>query len=537
MSPSLAFGAAAAVFAFLIHRFWFVTDDAFISFRYAANWADGLGLRYNLGTDPPVEGFSNFLWTALMAGIRLLGGRMALLAPWISCLLGFCLLLLTFRFLLKRIGRGALPGLFFLALFPPLALWSTGGLETMLFALLLFVLFERLLGDRKRAHGLSAGLAAALLVLTRPEGAIWALALCGMLALARIARGEKVFDRDLCVTLALFLAVAAAGLWARFETFEKLLPNTAYAKVGISGPTLCRGLFYFLDFGLTFFTPALLIATLPFVIGKRTDPSTRAAARSAAVIIGGFAAYTISAGGDFMAMGRFLAPAAPFFAILFAALWQRIVGRASPPHTIPVLLFSGCLVIQVLPAFDCDLLPRSVHEALHFRLRNKGEIRSEFGQWSYMERNSHNWEATGRRLKSYASEGDSIVCPNIGAIGYFSGLFIYDTCGLIDPEVASRVPSPDGSPKSAGHDKIVPARVFLKHKPTYYRTYVVKAHEAPLLVERLGKGGLPRRYVITTLPLEGVEGALPETVLVLVKRRKETPDESGGEERGIRLPR
>ncbi len=516
----LTFGTAAALFAFFVHRFWFVTDDAYISFRYAANWADGLGLRYNLGVNPPVEGFSNFLWTALMAGGRLLGSRMAVLAPLISCLLGFCLLLVTFRFLLKRIGGGAVPGLFFLALFPPFALWSTGGLETMLFALLLFVLFERLLGDRKRAYGLSAGLVAALLVLTRPEGILWALALCGILAATRIARREKVIDRDLCVAVAIFLAVAAACLWARFETFEKLLPNTAYAKVGLSGPTLLRGLNYFLDFSLTFFTPALLIAALPFATGKGNDPAARAAARPASAVIGGFAAYTILAGGDFMAMGRFLAPAAPFFAILLAALWQRIAHRTSPPRVIPVLALSGCLAIQVLPAFNCDLLPRSVHESLHFRLRNQGEIRSEYEQWSYMEQNSHHWEATGRKLKTYASEGDSIVCPNIGAIGYFSGLFVYDTCGLIDPDVASRVPFSDGKPKSAGHDKIVSARFFLKQKPTYYRTYIVRNHEVPLLVEILRKSGLPKRYGITTLPLEGVEGALPGTVLVLVERQE-----------------
>ena len=38
-------------------------DDAFISFRYAENWANGLGWVFNV--DEYVEGFSNPLWTGL----------------------------------------------------------------------------------------------------------------------------------------------------------------------------------------------------------------------------------------------------------------------------------------------------------------------------------------------------------------------------------------------------------------------------------------------------------------------------------------
>ena len=69
-SPWRAARAAMLVglsaYGLLVARFNFVCDDAFISFRYARNLADGLGLRYNLGVEPPVEGYSNFLWVLLM---------------------------------------------------------------------------------------------------------------------------------------------------------------------------------------------------------------------------------------------------------------------------------------------------------------------------------------------------------------------------------------------------------------------------------------------------------------------------------------
>ena len=36
-------------YSLLTYRFWHNIDDAFISFRYAKNWAMGYGPRYNLG--------------------------------------------------------------------------------------------------------------------------------------------------------------------------------------------------------------------------------------------------------------------------------------------------------------------------------------------------------------------------------------------------------------------------------------------------------------------------------------------------------
>jgi hypothetical protein len=54
-------------YALLVRRFWFLADDAYISFRYARNWSNGDGLRFNLGEQAPVEGYSNFLLVAVSA--------------------------------------------------------------------------------------------------------------------------------------------------------------------------------------------------------------------------------------------------------------------------------------------------------------------------------------------------------------------------------------------------------------------------------------------------------------------------------------
>ena len=54
---------------FVAHAWYLrcVAEDAFITFRFAENLALGHGFVWNIG-EPPVEGFTNFLWVVLCAG-------------------------------------------------------------------------------------------------------------------------------------------------------------------------------------------------------------------------------------------------------------------------------------------------------------------------------------------------------------------------------------------------------------------------------------------------------------------------------------
>jgi hypothetical protein len=63
-----------AVTLFLFHSGYlynFTVDDAYISFRYADNLAQGRGMVFNVGERQ--EGYSNFLWIILL-GIFAWGG-------------------------------------------------------------------------------------------------------------------------------------------------------------------------------------------------------------------------------------------------------------------------------------------------------------------------------------------------------------------------------------------------------------------------------------------------------------------------------
>ena len=117
----------------------FTIDDAFISLRYSENLVRGYGLVYNPGEQ--VEGYTNFLWVIVIAGVYALGGD-SLAASKVLGALANAATLGILAFAAWRLLRPSpLPGLALLA--PALLvvnygfiLWGVGGLETSLFTCL-----------------------------------------------------------------------------------------------------------------------------------------------------------------------------------------------------------------------------------------------------------------------------------------------------------------------------------------------------------------------------------------------------------------
>src|SRR3954447_14615800 len=65
--PNMILVLTITILIILAWVFRFIQDDAFISFRYADNLARGNGLVWNAGEY--VEGYTNFLWTMIIAGV------------------------------------------------------------------------------------------------------------------------------------------------------------------------------------------------------------------------------------------------------------------------------------------------------------------------------------------------------------------------------------------------------------------------------------------------------------------------------------
>ena len=209
----LLIGQLAALALLLAHaaRYAFLTDDAFISFRYARNLADGHGLVFNPGM-APVEGYTNFLWVLLLAAASLLGIDPQVVAPVLTVALTVVLWWLVADFAGREAPRErpwiGLIAPFLLAGTRSVAVWSTGGLETRLFEVLVVAGTLRLVTEvraelrHRRPRAPAAAALFALAILTRPDGvlpAAGAMAVAGIalarhrrLDLRRFARGPAL---------------------------------------------------------------------------------------------------------------------------------------------------------------------------------------------------------------------------------------------------------------------------------------------------------------------------------------------------------
>ncbi len=467
----LGFALALPPLLMLVHKFWFVIDDAFISFRYARNLAGGHGLRYNLTENPPVEGYSNFLWTLVCAAYERLGLDMTFWPPLTGTLCGVALLALVARRIraLEIRGPAAVLAVLSLGCFPPFAVWCSTGLEAMAFALLVFLTFDRLVLAPDRPDAIGGGCCAVLLAMVRVEGVAWCVVIFALATLSRAVAGQwRASAVRLLVAAAIFAALFGVYFAWRYAYFDTLIANTALAKGGFLWSRLPRGLAYVGSFWLTFLTPVLIVPGALLAFRK----PRRAVGLAVAAMALAFPAYAIAVTGDFMPMGRFLLPGLPFAAILTGWLLTDLASLGRAVGSLLCVAFGLVVVaLGVMPAFNVHVAPRSALESLRFRF-NTPKFMTEVEQWADQRDNAANWSATGRALRAYVAArrpdepNPSIVMGAIGAAGYYSNLHVYDRHGLVTPRVARR-PVDEREPiLSAGHDKRVPAEFFLDDRPT-----------------------------------------------------------------------
>ena len=546
LSAPLVLALVCAPWALLVGRFWFITDDAFISFRYAKHFAQGLGLRFNPGDHVPVEGYSNFLWVLVAAAVERAGAEVTFWVPLFSALCGLALLVLLFRRLRASAGLAASAwGLLTLACLPPFAMWSTSGLETMPFALLVYLVFDRLV-LRDPVNGPSArdavvaGLLGIAVALIRVEGLAWVAVIVAVAAGGRwLAGGRRLKPYALCAAVALG-GYALYFLW-RWSYHEALVPNTMVAKSGLPPSYYVRGLQYVATHFLVF--PGSLLLVVASFIGLR-----RGAALGLPVVAmaWAFPAYAVVTTGDFMAMSRLLVPGLAFQTILFAWTFDDLRQRtrsAGPVAALATLV----VVLDVLPAWDLHVVPQPVRFAVHFRhgdpnkwnfanertveqLRDGHEACvkfSELKQWEFQDTNVARGRAIGAALARFADsrgiESPSMVRGGIGAFGYYSDIYVHDRYGLVTPWVARTEVDPNEPMRWPGHDRHTTIGEFMDEEPTFVYATLLIGEDQPLLPRKLVEmgyiiesSGLQAEYVPDFFRAEGElwEGTAPYIVLV-----------------------
>lgn len=510
----------ALLFLFLlagghIFEYFFLTDDAYITFRYLKNFLEGHGLVFNLGE--AVEGYTNFLWLLLLAPFSSMGFSPEIVAPSLSILLSYGLLLILIHFCRQQFQ---LTPHSLLALIAPLllvfnrtfAVFSTSGLETRLFTVctfLAFVFFIRESSTPSQKYWSVAGSFLALSALTRPEGVLF----IGMLILLRLLQ-RYLHSQSISANDWAFFGWAIVPVLFHF-TFRLLyygdwFPNTYYAKVGAES-RFDYGYLYFRCFlfehSVYLFLPFIALSILQALKKKQALPHLTTLFLFAPYLY--FLAYQ---GGDhfeyrpldvilpflvfFTADGmlhcyHFFLRYSPFLARLgiSAFLCILVCYTFLPGFMLHQQIREGNYLNAQIPQlekawatspFPSFLTPtiqkfdRELSRLLQHFIGIRQEEHRKF--WLKQKRQAH---LLAHALETGKIKGNpSMALECVGVVPYFSNLPTLDILGLTDAYVAKHAPNVPQKNFYLAHEKRAPYD-YLQHK----QIALFPAHQASLFFE------------------------------------------------------
>jgi len=489
----LALALSANALWFYAALGWDAVDDAYISYVYARNVILGHGLTFN--PSERVEGYTNFLWTAMMTPIVGLNLDVGRVSSALGVAFGIGVLALTIRFA-KRLGVPEIVGwmaALFLAADGSFALWSVSGLETSMFAFLLALGAFLYVGENTspsipllKGEGRFplSGIVFAIAAMTRPEaGAVFALLVAHQLAW-RVVDQRKLFARSDWVRAFSFVALFVPYWLLRWRYYHAFLPNSFYAKVSVGGPIaqILRGWEYVQQFigvhlGWLILVPAVIAlvvvsaryfrmrvaqnaaASVPYNGARRERTPFRSDdVRRAffgftlfASIVLLYGAYIIYVGGDW-SVGRFFVPMLAFVYWLIAAgivyVAQSIFAKSKFEN------LSRTDVKDRDSKFAQSILAALgilVALALWFASAYNGEYKIFIGGFDAALATEARITA-GKWLRQNVPAGTWIAVDAAGQVPYFSELPALDMFGINDVHIG-RMPVANLGSGTPGHEK------------------------------------------------------------------------------------
>ncbi len=437
-------------------------EDAYITFRFSRNLAEGNGPVFNPGER--VEGYSNPLWMASIALAHRLGFNMIEYSRLAGALFDTLTLLLVWDIPWRWFRvRGAMsligPALYLLML--PLHFYAASGLETSMYTFLVIAGVAAIMGAGARPAGCAAAFFVLLLIaLTRPEGVIFFVFYCAWIGWRFLFKKEPL--RPYLPGIALFAVLYAAFLAWRLSYYGLPLPNTYYAKGAF--PLYIRLLIgYFINRG--FFTNYTWFAfLLPFFFFVRIPDPVRKLPVIAVFLAAGFFFSFGFSGWDWMPYFRYNLPMVPLLIVCCQLLltgirpaWPQALGKKLVWSALGLLL-----VFVIGEQYWKDL-------AFNFRWRD------------LMEYGRYNQRTVGEWIRKELGPKPVIAIGDVGYFAYVSQATIVDLYGLTNHEFAeikSKYGTPDISfvPPTLSFDsfKRKELEVLLGIAPDYVFLYTMR---------------------------------------------------------------
>lgn len=425
---------ALIIFSLIAYHLNFIQDDAYISYRYVANFLNGDGLVFNIGER--VEGFTNFGWVIYLIFWGALGGDYILISQITGFIFGLGIIVLTYV-LARQLFEGkrkwyALLPTYLVGINYSLAYWSPAGLETAAFA---FTVLLSIYLYLKKSRGLAAALAVA--VWLRPEGAL----LAGLLVVT-----EAVIERRL-PKFALYSALAAFVLSLpmvlfKFFYYGSILPNPFYAKTGMNLEHLSSGLEYVGRFlsHYGFYGAGLAI---PLLFFKRLS----AKIQTLWLLTVLYTVYIVLVGGDVLKVHRFFIPLIGLYGILITVTLYLLINnlKAHLRYLVFIVIAAGLLGLTYY-------LPQDYVN--HYNLTEKLFTKKLAFQ--------------ARELKKSDPHDFSVAISTIGIFGYeLLGHNVIDMLGLTDTTIARHSEEPIEGMETTWKERKHNTKYLLERGPDY----------------------------------------------------------------------
>lgn len=350
----------------------FTTDDAYISWTYARQLAQGMGLHWQPGSRS--EGYSNFLWVIVnYIFIKLhislpVGCKLLSLASLGLALIG-----------IYRIGRFfvspllAILPVFIFSHYIGVVWWTVSGLETLFYCALavcltwqLFILLHRdSSADVPLFVWIGCNILLLLLGLTRFEGLIWWIPVLGVLSCQfkdSLPISKALLIRMFAVTFFIFIVPYGIYLTWRWLYFGTFIPHSYLCKA-LAGSTGIVDL----DF-LRVLMP-LVIASLPCLLLPPRD--CRYWALLSPVLI--YLVLLLQAESVTAYLGRlFLAPLALYSVLAMLGIQKILLYCRIKDWEMKLVTCFTLLIITftLIPGNQLSLLEQSVTE-YQSRVRNR----------------------------------------------------------------------------------------------------------------------------------------------------------------------
>jgi hypothetical protein len=388
----------------------FAQDDAFITYRYARNIANGHGFVYNLGE--PVLGTTTPLYTLTLGllgklskqDIRLISHLISILCLWMSGIVLY--------YLGKKDGALLAAAVALIFMSNPLLI-SAIGMETFFLIAILLLTLQNYLVDRLNLTGTLLG----LLILTRYETILFA----GILGMHFWIQ-RKQLPIWLIPTAVIFLG------WLVFAwyTFGHVIPQSAVAKLTESEgyPFAIGGVIwwrvYVAQTSWYYAFPLLVLSGGYVAFRYKRRP------KAYILILAWTGVYFVAASLVAGSFSWYYGPLMPGLSILLGwgiEFLVRLLGatlsRFRSGKFLPQAWQTGIFVVITISLVT-----------LQFSSWTRGWVNY---QGRIVDARYDTYREVSDWLNSHANEGESLATGEIGILGYYANMRIVDLRGLVTP--------------------------------------------------------------------------------------------------------